>query len=148
MSNRDKWRAQSWTNRLLLVEAYAFLGLMRAMILVIPFRQILRLFGLIAGSNGDPLSLPMTQQAARIGWAVRAAAAHTPWHSTCLAQALCGMTMLRRRKMKATLYLGIAKHTSLPQKKVAHAWLYCGGATLTGAEEKERCVMLASFTFF
>jgi hypothetical protein len=129
--------------RLLLVQATVALAAMRIAIRALPFRMIARLLGLEqlrtrdAHGRGDP-------RAAEVGWALRAAAAHVPWQSTCLVQALAGAAMLRRRRIPSTLSLGVSREPA-DRQLIAHAWLRCGDEILTGAEGRDRFVELTSF---
>jgi hypothetical protein len=135
--------ALSRRQRLLLVQATIALAAMRIAIGTLPFRVIARLLGLelirslAVQGRGDP-------RAAEIGWALRAAAAHTPWESTCLIQALAGAALLRLRRIPSTLSLGVSREPA-DRQLIAHAWLRCGDEILTGAEGRDRFVELTSF---
>lgn len=128
----------SWTQRSLLLEAIVLLGVVRTAILLVPFRYIARTVGLEAGeSSFAPGSM---QEAQQRGWAVRTAAAYTPWLSTCLAQALAVALLLRQRRIPCTLYLGVdSSHR-------AHAWARSGTEVLTGANAREGFVTVAAFS--
>jgi len=119
---------------------------MRAAILLLPFRKITGMMGLVQGST--PLeSIPsMSVAPADIEWAIRAAARRTNWESACLAQALTGMAMLARRGCTATVYLGVARDESGVGTMKAHAWLRCGDTILTGAAGYDGYVPISSFT--
>jgi hypothetical protein len=136
---------RSWFERGLFLEAYVLLGVMRVAILVLPFRKIASLLGLTQGSAPSEASLNVFPCTEKIGWAIRAAAARTPWQSACLVQALSGMVMLIRRGIDATLYLGVAKHENNTETLSAHAWLSCGNTVLTGDGGLERYSTLSSF---
>ncbi len=145
IDNLRKFSARSLQERWLFIEAFVLLGLMRAAILLFPFRRITALLGL---KQGGGTSLPAADRAvdpSAIGWAVQAAAARTHWESACLAQALTGMVMLSRRGVGAILYLGVAKDENDPGAMSAHAWLRCGDAILTGAGGVERFSAISSF---
>ena len=71
----------------LLVEAAVLLGIMRTAILL-PFKHVVKLFGLKEGDAGGETEPIREDCAQMIGWAVRAAASRTPWQSRCLVQAL------------------------------------------------------------
>jgi len=141
-----KFRGRSQADRRLLVEATLWLGLARAAILTVPFRWTTRLFALRAGEGDSAMDQPSREIAQRIGWALRVAAVRSPWHSTCLAQALAGTGMLRRRRIPATLAMGVAKIANEPRSLEAHAWLSCQGVILTGADGWEKYSIVAKFT--
>jgi hypothetical protein len=141
-----KLRGRSAADRWLLVEAMVWLGLARCAILTIPFRWTTRLFALKPGEMAAGMDQPSSELAHRIGWALRSAAARSPWQSACLAQALAGTVMLRRRRIPASLTMGVAKSDVAPGSLAAHAWLSCGGNILTGREGYERYSIVAEFT--
>jgi hypothetical protein len=140
-----KLRARSRPERWLLIRATVALGLMRAAVGLLPFRTVARMVGLREGSAG-PIPGEPGERGAQIGWAVRAAAAHTPWQSSCLTQALAAAALLRRSGIDGTLHLGVAKDASAPTGVIAHAWLLCGRLALTGGAERSRYAEIASFT--
>jgi hypothetical protein len=134
-------RRLAWRDRALLVEACLWLAAARAALLVVPFRRLAPHLGEAmteTSANGPPPG----SGAARIGWAVRAASRATPWKTPCLAEAMAGQRMLRRRHLPSTIYVGVARDGEV---MAAHAWLRCGGATLTGQSQRGRFTPLASF---
>jgi len=137
-------RKRSLAEQKLLIEATLWLGLARCCVRTIPFRWTTRLFALAPGEGAATADGSSREFASRIGWAVRAAAARTPWGSRCLAQALAGSGMLRARRIPATMAMGVAK--TEPAGLEAHAWLSCGGRILTGASGHERYRVVARFT--
>ena len=141
----DKLWARTWQERCLFAQAYLLLGVLRAAILLLPFRTITSMMGLVQGEQPTASGDIPTARTADIAWAIQAAAARTPWESACLAQALTGMLLLTRRGINATLYLGVAKDESDPQAMSAHAWLRCGAVILTGAGGLERFAAISSF---
>ena len=142
-----KLSACSMDDRWLLLQAAAWLGVLRAAILMLPFRQLARLMGLEQGDTSAAADPAQVAHAARIGWAVRTVAPRTPWQSACLAQALTGVLLLRRSGIPGTLYLGVAKEDSAADALTAHAWLRCGDAILTGAAGRERYTVVAAFSW-
>ncbi|MFZ6027635.1 MAG: lasso peptide biosynthesis B2 protein [Chloroflexota bacterium] len=135
-----KLLALSWLDRWLLVEAFFGLALIGFAIRILPFRRVARLLRL---RMGDAMTAETPDLAVRVGWAVTTAAQRTPWRSTCLAQAVVGKMMLLRRKIPATLSLGVAK--SPADALQAHAWLRCGEQILTGRAEYLRFNVIANF---
>jgi len=144
-ANLHKLRALPWADRWLALRAFAWLGVLRAAILLLPFRWVARVLGLAVGM-GVPAAAPdLSAQAARIGWAVRAAAARTPWRSACLVQALAGAALLRQRRLPGALYLGVAKESTRPSAIAAHAWLRCGDVWVTGESGHQAYAVLSVF---
>lgn len=140
-----KLRVRSGRERRLALEAYFLLGVMRAAILALPFRWIVRLLRLEAGKWETESAVMDDPRIAGIGWAIAAAAARTPWRSSCLARAFCGSRMLGKRGIPSTLLLGVAKGEPGGGFLQAHAWLCCGTRTVTGEKGRERFTLLAAF---
>lgn len=126
-------------------EALLLLGVMRAAILFVPFRKIAAMMGLVQGAQPVEHEVLSSSCTEGISWAIRAAAARTPWESACLVRALTGMAMLSRRRIKATLYLGVAKDESGAETMKAHAWLSCGDNILVGAAGYEEYAVISAY---
>ncbi len=141
-----KWRRRSWVERFLLLEAFVLLGIARLLVLTIPFRWLARSIGKHMNESGENVDPAELQFARMVGQAIRSAANYTPWKSVCLPQAVAAQWMLIRRRIPATLYLGVAKNESLPQKLAAHAWLRCGQVILTGAPGHRQFTVVATFS--
>jgi hypothetical protein len=137
---------QSTPDRYLLVEAMVWLGLARAALMTMPFRWTTRLFALRPGEEEASRGGNSREVAGRVGWALRTAAARTPWPSTCLTQALAGTGMLWRRGIPGMMFMGVAKASHAPGGVEAHAWLSSAGVILTGAGTHERFQVVAKFT--
>jgi len=137
-----KIRQCTWAERRLLAQACLFLLLARAAVRWLPFRRTLRLFGLRPLSPPERAHCPAllaaagrgraTAPAAATAWAVRAAATRVPGGGNCLAQALGGAAILRRRGIGATIQLGVAVTGPGREGMTAHAWLRCGATAVTG----------------
>lgn len=124
---RRKWRA--WRNyrvldRLLILEAAAWLGVARFYLVWFPF-------GWLAPWLRKPAAgLPRPELASRIGRAVLTASRHLPWQAACLPQALAAKLMLALRGQGSALHLGAKLDEG--GGLAAHAWLTCGGDIVTG----------------
>lgn len=141
-----KWRRRTRVERALLLEAFVFLGVARLLILLLPFRWLAVTLGehmKETGAEIDPIVLPLARM---VGQAVRSAAGNTPWESVCLPQAVAGQWMLKRRHIAGSLYLGVAKDATAPEKLGAHAWLRCGNIILTGREGHRQFTVVAVFS--
>ncbi|WP_054028530.1 lasso peptide biosynthesis B2 protein [Bacillus sp. FJAT-28004] len=128
---------------LLLIEATLLLGLARLRIRYQPF-------GKIAPSLGEYMKETVTESSAEhreilvdIRTVIHLASRHTPWDSKCLARAMTGMQMLKRRGISSTLYLGTTKDEV--GKLIAHAWLRSGSFYVSGAEEMHRFTVTGMF---
>ncbi|MGZ0040103.1 lasso peptide biosynthesis B2 protein [Paenibacillus ottowii] len=78
-----------------------------------------------------------------ISQAVDVASRYTPWRSNCLVQAAAAMTLLGRRKLDCTLYLGTAKNAA--GRLAAHAWVRSGPIYVTGEREMEAFTVVGIF---
>jgi len=141
-----KWRRRSRIERVMLMEAVVLLGLARLAVLLLPFRWLASTLGRPMKESDEVMGSSALDSARMIGNAVRSAANNTPWESLCLAQAVTGQWMLKRRCIAGTLYLGVAKDEIKPEKLGAHAWLRCGNIILTGREGHKKFTVVAVFS--
>jgi len=147
MSYIAKFFRFSIAEQRLLLEAATLLGLARLAIIALPFRWVAAVLGErrthildASGANSEKITaLPVS----RVAWAIWLTGRHTPWRSNCLAKAVAGRLMLRRRGIGSTLYFGMAKDEE--GKFEAHAWLSSDGVILTGGAESDRYSVLAEF---
>lgn len=131
--------------RRLALEALFYLAAARAAVLVLPFRWVASILGQPlkqAAAETETIELPRPEARA-VGRAIARVRRHTPWHSNCLAQALAGFWMLRRRSIPGTLFFGMTRNAG--GNLEAHAWLRCGGAILTGGGGLHRYSVVAAF---
>jgi hypothetical protein len=143
MSRVHKFWTRSQDERALFLEAAFWLGLARLAILVLPFRWIAPLLGRNKGESPQKAGTAAVELLDRIAWAVAAASRNVPWECRCLAQAMAGKVMLRRRGVSSTLYLGVARGGEPGIQ--AHAWLRCGKRILTGRQGMAGFSVIASF---
>ncbi len=144
MNKLVKLRQLTWGERLLLLEAWIYLGAARLALRLFPFRLIAPRLGEQAAQDDAPSSAAPGLAAARqVGSAVELAARHTPWESACLAQAVAGKLMLRRRGLASRLYLGTKKDGA--GHLTAHAWLAAGNEILIGGQAHETFTVLGIF---
>ena len=140
-----KLHQRTWAERWLLIEAAWWLTLTAGALRVIPFKRLATWLDLTPAPTAPTGVGSPRQDALAVGWAVRAAAAHTPWTSTCLAQALAASQMLRRRTIASALTLGVALAPDKDQRMEAHAWLQHGGVFLTGEGGHQRFTPISTF---
>ena len=143
MSRLRKFLALPHADRACLVEAGFCLGLARLAILVLPFRRVAPVLGRQMARSPEETGGAPAELLDRISWAVAAASRHLPWDCLCLAQAMAGKAMLKRRGVPSTLYLGVAKDGEA--RLQAHAWLRCGERILTGRQGMARFTVIATF---
>ena len=144
MNTYQKIIALSWTERFLLVEACLYLGMARAALLTLPFKRIAPFLGeQVEKDDVRETDSPPSNIARRIGWAVDVMSRRTPWESACLAQAIAGKFMLKRRGLTSLLYLGTRKDEA--GQFTAHAWLQNGNEILLGGGGHETFTVLSAF---
>lgn len=143
MSRIQKFLNLPCADRNCLIEAAFWLGCARLAILLLPFRRIAPFLGRNMAQSPEVEEVANRELLDRISWAVTSASRHLPWDCLCLAQALAGKAMLKRRGMTSTLYLGLAKDDDADLQ--AHAWLRCGNRILTGEREMAGFTIIATF---
>ncbi|ABQ25557.1 lasso peptide biosynthesis B2 protein [Geotalea uraniireducens] len=126
----------------LLLEAAFWLGICRLAIPLLPFRWIAPYLGTHMAESASVLDPHGREVPLAVSRAIVRAAWRLPWDCKCLAQAMTGKAMLKRRGVPSTLYLGVAKDK---EQLAAHAWLRCGDIILTGGQGKERFTVVSSF---
>lgn len=141
-----KWRRRSRAERLLLMEAFLLLGIARLVVLALPFKWLAVSLGRHMKESGPQASASNLRHARMVGQAVRSAANNTPWESLCLPRAVAAQWMLKCRHVACTLYLGVAKDETKPERLAAHAWLRCGEIILTGAAGHRQFTVVTTFS--
>lgn len=130
--------------KILLVFIFFLLGIVRLLILILPFRYLTKIMGKEIIESAEDVSPKLIVKAEKIGWAVNRMSGFTPWKSQCFAQALTAMIILKILMIPCTLYFGVAKDQS--NKLIAHAWLRCGNRIVTGRMEKDRFKTISQFS--
>ena len=143
MSRLHKFLNLPCADRNCLIEAAFWLGFARLAILILPFRRIAPFLGRNMAQSPEVEEVAHRELLDRISWAVTTASRHLPWDCLCLAQALAGKAMLKRRGVTSTLYLGLAKDDEAHLQ--AHAWLRCGNRILTGERAMAEFTIIATF---
>ena len=135
-------------DRRLALEALVWLGLARAAVVALPFRWVAAILRRQEGTRAadNEVDVSSASRARRVAWAVRRTSRYTPWLSNCLAKAIAGRCMLRRRRIPSTLYFGVTKDDD--SGFAAHAWLQCGEMILTGGSNLGRYAVVAEFADF
>jgi hypothetical protein len=139
----EKLTRLTWSERWLLAEALFALVGARLALTCLRFRRIASWLGTVGVESARFVSPRQNEITQKIRWAIQISARRFPWAHQCLAQALAAHWMTRRRKIPATLYLGVAKDSA--QSFMAHAWLRCGNVWVTGGSNRESFQILARF---
>jgi hypothetical protein len=138
-----KFLRRSWPDRLVLLEALAWLCWARLLLVSVPFRWIARRLGRQMAESPTSMSESDRRVVQRVGWAVQAVSVHAPLGFVCLPQAMAAKWMLRRRGLVSTLYLGLRNGETAGLS--AHAWLRSGDSILTGRSESLGRQVIATF---
>ncbi|MFT9601159.1 lasso peptide biosynthesis B2 protein [Mesobacillus sp.] len=133
----------TFTEIRLFLETFFILGLARFLI-ALPFSRISTFLGKHMDETplNSNLSSVQIQQVKNIRHAIEIASKYTPWESKCLVKAITAMSMLKRRGIESTLYLGTAKEEG---GLIAHAWLRSGDFYVTGADVMKKFTVVAKF---
>lgn len=119
----------SWQERKFLLLILGLAGLIRAAILLFPFKWIALFLGKRMVESSVSISVDEQANVQKIAKYIALISRYTPWQSTCLVQAVIGKLLLRYIGLSNTLYLGVGR---IDDKLVAHAWLRCGPLIVTG----------------
>jgi len=131
----------------LAIEALLILALMRALLVVLPFRLAMARLALHTQApvgEGQGAGEHDAAVIGSVGRALRRAATVAPFRAVCLQQALAAAVMLRRRGLRTEVHFGVAKLDGSPL--AAHAWSVCRGVVVTGESGMERFTPLAVFS--
>lgn len=120
----------SLKDKLLLLEAAAYLTFWQLIVKVLPYSCYKSSLGKLTKDPVDT-SVSSIELIKKIKKAIYSSSKYLPWSPVCFPQALAGKSMLKRRKIKSTFYLGVASNRS---EKIIdlHSWLMCGNQTVTG----------------
>ena len=66
-----------------------------------------------------------------------------PWKVKCFEEAIAAKMVLKKQKIKSTLYLGVDKDKE--QKLIAHAWLKAGDYIVTGRQGREKYAVVGFY---
>ncbi len=140
---RKFWRLANFEKKLFLVACF-YLTICTLAVKLVPFRILSRCLG--KSFNAVPIigGITENEKPKRVGDAIRRAAAHLPWRSVCLPQAMAAKLMLQRRKILSTLYIGVDKNEQ--GELGAHAWLSVGRTNVTGYRNTRNYTVIAIYS--
>ena len=125
----------SLKEKALLVEASLYLSYWQLIVKLFPYNWYSSFLGReVEMPKGE--SRFSVEEIKPIKKAIASGSKYLPWKPVCFPQALAAKSMLKRRGMQSTLYLGAAAH----QLKIIdlHSWLNCGSYTVTGGTLKSK----------
>jgi hypothetical protein len=126
--------------------AWVLLWPARVVVLTIPLRHIVRLYGSDHGVNAAiPLvSEAQIKRARTIRDAITLAVRYGPKSANCYPQALVARLFLWSRGVPHALFFGLRRSPEKPQMD-AHAWVMAGPLAVTGGYSFDRFTVVRSF---
>lgn len=132
---RNFWKL-SPPDRIILLQTYLLLTLIRLGLWLVPFERLWKL-SLKLGQRPAKAVLPAktdVQIVRQIVWAVNLSARFTPGGAKCLARALTTKVLLDQRRCPSLFKIGVAKDASGGLD--AHAWIEFQGHVVMGQVSK------------
>ncbi|MBE0675863.1 MAG: lasso peptide biosynthesis B2 protein [Bacteroidales bacterium] len=116
-----KFLALSASDRMMFAEALFFVCLAKALVTLLPFRFIARLFRVDEIKEKREVTEDYLHEIKR---SLKRTNLISFWKNRCLVSSLAGRMMLRRRKISSSLYLGVRLDEK--GRLRAHSWLNSG----------------------
>jgi hypothetical protein len=128
----QRWRSMPPGERSALLQLMVALPIAGAALSVLGFARVRRIaeFRIDTAADEPRLDAQAIQSAQRYAILAETAALRGPYRATCLRQSLALCWLLRRKRLPATLRLGVR---SADQPFEAHAWVELGGVPLGSA---------------
>jgi len=133
ISPLKKFLALSFKEKRLFLEALIFVYCAKIMLLLFPFKLIVKFISY----NEYPSIHPEIEQLKQIKVAIARANRLAFWKNVCIVQSIAARWMLNRRKVPSKLSLGVIHDKN--GKMIAHAWIKVNGFEIVsrGLEYKE-----------
>lgn len=129
----------------LFYEACLLHAAVRTALSLTTFKRLSSSLECVDEDNGvvESVDTDMYSTVIQIQKAVSRASAYTPWHSSCLIEALTAHKMLKKRNVPGMLYLGIAKQDR--GEIEAHAWTISDNIIVTGGRGVEHFSVVSRY---
>ena len=92
-------------------------------------RKFRHKWGILGEESSNEATIDDYRFAKKVAYSVNQVCSKTKWESKCLVRALTAQKLLSEKGIDSTLYLGCKEENG---KMVAHAWIRCGQAYVTG----------------
>ncbi len=92
-------------------------------------RKFRHKWGILGEESSNEATIDDYRFAKKVSYSVNQVCSKTKWESKCLVRALTAQKLLSEKGIDSTLYLGCKEENG---KMVAHAWIRCGQAYVTG----------------
>ncbi len=142
MNNLTKFFKLSSLDKRLYFEALFTSMRVKLMVTLLPLRWYARQLGVQHTVTPENFIESSTPVIFKISQAIVRCQKSVPWQTRCYVNAITAKTMLKKRGLESTLYLGVNKEN---QKMTAHAWLRCGTIFVTGKQGMEKFVVVNTF---
>jgi hypothetical protein len=137
----------SWRKRFWLFLMYPLSGLIRLMVLTVPFKYLSRFLGQHHRNHQLCVLVSDTQlQLAReIGGTIALLDKYTPWKSNCMVEGILARIWLAAYGIPYVFYMGayLTKDAAEPMK--AHAWVGVGPKLIVGGHGHQRYAIVGTF---
>lgn len=130
--------------KILFSEAFVLLGYFRFLIFHKQFKDISYKLGKQYEETDFINDDFNSEKIKNIKYVIACASRHTLWQSMCLVQAFTAKKMLKDRKIKSTVYLGVSKNEN--NELIAHAWTRCGEVYITGGNGHKKFTVTGFFS--
>lgn len=133
-----------------LVVVFPLSGLIRLMVLTLPFRSFQQILGHPV-NNRQVCSIAKpgkVNRALKLGRTIRIASKYTPWKSNCMVEAVVARLLLVIMNIDHVIFLG-ARLDSYDEKDMkAHAWLMVGNQFVVGGKGHKAFGIVGTYSSF
>lgn len=128
----------------LFFQALVYSIFFRLVVVFTPFRVWYKMLGKQHfESVMDPIN-DQVQMVQLVKRASRRSQVYLPFKEKCLIEAMVAKKLLIKSGIQSTIFLGVNKDQN--KSLIAHAWLKCGSAIITGNKGKDRYTVLEWFS--
>ncbi|MGD8781905.1 MAG: lasso peptide biosynthesis B2 protein [Ignavibacteria bacterium] len=123
-------------------EAYFLSVAISLLINLLPFKWLAKRLGRHMNETSFTIDPRLEETALKTGILIQKTVRFIPWNIKCLTRAVVGKFILKQKKIRSTLYLGVKKDNA---KMEAHAWLRVGNKIITGKEVANEFTIVSYF---
>lgn len=134
--------------RLILIHGFLISGIIALATRYLSYAKLSRYFGmsckiLIASTLPSAQDLKKAYTIARnLKWVTK----KTPWHLSCLSQAILAIYWCRRARIPYILFIGLLKNQKIANKVDGHAWLMVGSLAVSGGDAYKTHDVISSYS--
>ncbi|MBO5621979.1 MAG: lasso peptide biosynthesis B2 protein [Butyrivibrio sp.] len=116
-------------HKVITLKAWVLSARYRLQMLYADTSKLKKKWGIPGEESSEDATIEQYRFAKKVSYAVNQVCNKTKWESKCLVRALTAQRLLSEKGIDSTMYLGCKEENG---KMVAHAWIRCGGAYVTG----------------